>query len=78
MKILEHLLPHFFAGATELSAEEAAQKMREETLTNNKKPASDETRKFLKEETSLGLEYELYDFVVDRIRRIQHKYKIEL
>ena len=46
------------------------------TVTNNKKAASEETRRFLKEETSLSLEYELYDFVLDRIKRIQNKYKI--
>ena len=77
LNILEHLLPHFFKGALDLNNEEAALKMKAETVTNNKKPASEETRRFLKEETSLSLEYELYDFVLDRIKRIQNKFKIE-
>ena len=76
LKILETLLPHFYAGASELSQAEAAKDMREKTLTLNKKPASEETRKFLRENTSLGLEYELYDFVLERLNRIGKKLHI--
>ena len=77
LKILERLLPHFFDGASELANSEASQEMRDQTLTLNKKPASEETRKFLKEETSLGLEYELYDFVLQHLHRISKKLNID-
>ena len=77
LQILERLLPHFFDGASELAQSEASQEMRDQTLTLNKKPASEETRKFLKEETSLGLEYELYDFVLQHLHRISKKLNIE-
>ena len=77
LKILEKLLPHFFAGATELSEATASQEMRDQTVTLNKKPASKETRKFLKENTSIGLEYLLYDFVVKHLQRIAKKLDIK-
>ena len=48
LRILEKLLPHFFGGAADLSEAEAAQKMKEETVALSKKPASNETREFLK------------------------------
>ena len=57
---------------------EASQKMKEETVTLQKKPASEKTRDFLMNETSLKYEYELYHFVVDRIKRIQHKYNVQV
>ena len=52
--------------------------MKEETVTLQKKPASEKTRDFLMNETSLKYEYELYHFVVDRIKRIQHKYNVQV
>ena len=78
MKILEKLLPRYFNGAYDLSQADASQKMKEETVTLQKQPASEKTREFLMTETSLMYEYELYHFVVDRIRRIQHKYNIKV
>ena len=75
--ILEKLLPHFFGGATELSELEASQEMRDQTVTLNKKPASEETRKFLKEKTSIGLEYELYNFIIQHLERIAKKLDIK-
>jgi len=78
LKILEKLLPRYFAGAHDLSQADASQKMKEETVTLQKQPASEKTREFLMTETSLMYEYELYNFVVDRIRRIQHKYNIKV
>ena len=47
-------------------------------MTLQKQPASEKTRDFLMNETSLKYEYELYYFVVDRIKRIQHKYNIKI
>ena len=47
-------------------------------MTLQKQPASEKTRDFLMNETSLKYEYELYHFVVDRIKRIQHKYNIKI
>ena len=78
LKILEELLPHFFAGATDLSNLDAAREMRDQTLTLNKKPASEETRKFLRENTSIGLEYQLYDFVVEHLNRIAKKLDVKV
>lgn len=77
LKILEQLLPHFFGGATELSEENASREMRDQTITLNKKPASPETRRFLRENTSIGLEYKLYDFVVEHLQRIAKKLDIK-
>ena len=51
--------------------------MKEQTETINKTPASEKTREYLANETSLKYEYELYEFVLDRVRRIQKKYKIK-
>lgn len=76
LRILETLLPHFFSGASELSEAEAAKDMRDQTLTLNKKPASEETRRFLREETSLALEYQLYDFVLEHLHKIAKKLDI--
>ena len=76
LRILETLLPHFFSGATELSEADAAKEMRDQTLTLNKKPASEETRRFLREETSIALEYQLYDFVLQHLHKIAKKLDI--
>ena len=74
--ILEKLLPHFFGGARELTGTDESQNMKTQTKTLNKKKTSPETREWLKENTSLKLEYELYDFVVERLHRAAKKLKV--
>lgn len=67
LDILENLLPRYFdnaRGIYHMNPENA--KVKKDTQTNNKKPTSEITKKFLREETSLKLEYDLYDFVKDR------------
>lgn len=74
--ILEQLLPGFFSGARELTVSDESQNMKTQTKTLNKKKTSPETREWLKENTSLKLEYELYDFVVERLHRAAKKLKV--
>ncbi len=74
--ILEKLLPSFFGGARELTGTDESQNMKTQTKTLNKKKTSSETREWLKENTSLKLEYELYDFVVKRLHRAAKKLKV--
>lgn len=45
--------------------------MRNQTLTVNKKTTLETTKRFLKTQTSLALEYQLYDFVRNRLLRIK-------
>ena len=76
LKILGKLLPQFFNGASELTEIEASKEMRSDTLTKNKRETSDEMKLFLKTETSLRYEYQLYDFVRHRMDAIKRKFKI--
>ena len=69
LNVLENLLPEFFAGAQEALFEDSFVKMREGTLTVNKKPANATSRAFLLEETSLQYEYELYNHVLSKLYR---------
>ena len=76
LKLLSVLLPQYFNGALETSTESASSDMRQETLTKNKLESSDETKIFLKTQTSLKYEYQLYDFVRHRLDAMKIKFKV--
>jgi len=65
--LLEVLAPQFFANATKVyKSDPENQRIKNQTKTKNKKPTSEKTKKFLRQKTSLGLEYDLYEFVKKR------------
>jgi len=68
LSVLENLLPEYFGGANNVMAEEPAVKMHHGTLTVNKKPANSTSRAFLAQETSLQYEYELYEYVLTKLK----------
>lgn len=73
LAVLESLLPSYFLGANEMTQAESSLKMRTGTLTKNKTPASEKSRKYLKEETSLKYEYELYYYVLAKLQKTYGK-----
>jgi len=48
--------------------------MKHETSTRNKIPTSQASKAFLKEHTSLKLEYELYEFVRNTLKQLQRTF----
>lgn len=76
LKILEKLIPGYFSGAQELSTQGPSEKMKLETQTKSKRESSEATKMFLKEETSLRYEYQLYDFIRHRMAAIKHKFNL--
>ena len=77
LRTLSHLLPDYFANALETSKEGASVEMKEGTGTKNKKETSEETKLFLKTETSLKYEYQLYDFVRHRLEAMKIKFGLD-
>ncbi|XP_039249605.2 uronyl 2-sulfotransferase-like isoform X1 [Styela clava] len=67
LKILEHLIPRYFKNAAQSMKSQKTIKVRNETYTRNKRETSEAAKIFLRTETCLSLEYELYDFVRERL-----------
>lgn len=76
LKLLQHLLPTFFSGALDASSDTASSDMKHDTLTKNKKETSEETKLFLRTQTSLKYEYQLYDFVRHRMEAMKKKFLV--
>ena len=75
--ILEKLLPNFFANAFNTSKLQASTAMKHETVTKNKLTSSEETKLFLRTDTSLRYEYQLYDFVRHRLAAMKKKFHVD-
>jgi len=72
LKVLEAILPDFFAGAVaQLDA------IRNDTYTVNKKKLSDAAREYLQQDTSLSLEYDLYNHAKTRLFEQMRRLNIE-
>ena len=75
LKIFELLMPRYFHGAVSIQSA-GEEKIKNDTYTLEKKSMSDETREFLRTQTSISLEYDLYNFVNSRFQETKAKYNI--
>jgi len=75
LKIFELLMPRYFHGAVSIQSA-GEDKIKNDTYTLQKKSMSDETREFLRTQTSISLEYDLYNFVNSRFQETKAKYDI--
>jgi len=64
LEVLEELLPRYFKNARNIKHDET--QIKNDTYTLNKAKTSDQTISFLKTQTSIALEYDLYNFVFRR------------
>lgn len=69
LAVLEELLPVFYQNARSLMKMDSFVKMKNGTLTTFKKPASEKSREFLMTQTSLKYEYQIYDYVLEKLKR---------
>lgn len=75
LRLFELLLPRYFHGAVEIKRE-GEEKIKNDTYTLNKQSMTPETIQFFKTKTSIALEYDLYNFVVDRFNHMKDKFGI--
>uniref|UniRef100_H2ZJG2 Sulfotransferase n=1 Tax=Ciona savignyi TaxID=51511 RepID=H2ZJG2_CIOSA len=71
LKIMEAILPSYFNDALHVYHNPENERMKHETHTRNKKDTSTAARDFLKSETSLKLEYDLYEFVKSEMENLK-------
>ena len=77
LKILEQLLPQIYTGALDkFLYGQALKDMKAGTKTKNKKVTSEESKRYLREETSLKYEYQLYEHIKNRIFILKERLKI--
>ncbi|CBY40178.1 unnamed protein product [Oikopleura dioica] len=69
LAVLEQLLPEFYKDARSLVKQDSFVKMKNGTLTTFKKPASEKSREYLMTQTSLKYEYQIYDHVLEKLKR---------
>ena len=78
LKILERLLPQIYTGALDKFLNgQALKDMKAGTKTKNKKVTSEESKRYLREETSLKYEYQLYEHIKNRIFILKERLSIE-
>ena len=65
-------MPRYFHGAVSIQSA-GEDKIKNDTYTLQKKSMSDETREFLRTQTSISLEYDLYNFVNSRFQEKKAK-----
>ena len=75
MKVFELLMPRYFHGAVSIQSA-GEEKIKNDTYTLQKKSMSDETREYLRTQTSISLEYDLYNYVYSRFQETKSKYNI--
>ena len=75
LKVFELLMPRYFHGAVSIQAA-GEDKIKNDTYTLQKKSMSDETREYLRTQTSISLEYDLYNYVYSRFQEAKSKYNI--
>ena len=66
LEVLEELLPRYFKNAREIKHDKS--QIKNDTYTLNKAKTSEQTENFLKTQTSISLEYDLYNFVLSRYK----------
>nr|XP_002130122.1 uronyl 2-sulfotransferase-like [Ciona intestinalis] len=71
LKVLEAILPSYFNDASNIYLNPENERMKHETHTRNKRETSEAARDFLKSETSLKLEYDLYEFVKSELENLK-------
>ena len=76
LAIFELILPRYFHGATEIQSA-GEERIKNDTYTLNKKSMSEDSREYLRTETSIKLEYDLYNFVFSRFQNLKNKYNIK-
>ena len=69
-------MPRYFHGAVSIQSA-GEEKIKNDTYTLDKKVMSKESAEFLRTQTSIALEYDLYNFVHSRFQEVKHKYNIE-
>ena len=70
LEVMEYILPRYFIDARAVKNDPS--NIKNDTFTLHKKPPSDETKEFLRRETSIQLEYDLYHYVrakYDQVRK---------
>ena len=75
LKLFEAVLPRYFHGAITIQSQ-GEEKIKNDTFTLNKKSLSEESATFLREKTSISLEYDLYNFVASRFSEMKSQYGI--
>lgn len=75
LKVFELLMPRYFHGAVSIQSA-GEEKIKNDTYTLQKKSMSDETREYLRTQTSISLEYDLYNYVYSRFQEAKSKYNI--
>ena len=75
LKLFEAVLPRYFHGAITIQSQ-GEEKIKNDTFTLNKKSLSEESANFLREKTSISLEYDLYNFVASRFSEMKSQYGI--
>lgn len=75
LEVLEYILPRYFKDAREVKHEPSS--IKNDTFTLHKNPPSAASKEFLRTQTSIHLEYELYYYVKERYHSIRKKLLLE-
>ncbi|CAK8694315.1 unnamed protein product [Clavelina lepadiformis] len=74
LRLLEAILPKYFKNALNIYHNPENERLKFETHTKNKKKTSEAAKEFLKTQTSIKLEYDLYVFVQNELNYLRAIY----